>query len=173
MEKINLYDYKEYLIKTYKHECDNDEQSVLKRRNILDKKYADEYLEEIIIGTCNLISKIFEKSRDDYFGYISIPLDEAPNITYIDLNLTGGWMSDTIVKDSMDNFYSVDLLKQVFGSFFIIEPCKVEIIEETDENDNLGIVSEIPSYYLYIQCKKEIIDNVRDSFNNKSKIKIK
>ena len=70
-------------------------------------------------------------------------------------------MSDTIINDSENNFYSIDLLRNIFGYSFIIEPCKTEITEELDGDDEFLILSEIPSYYLYIQCKKEIIDNAK------------
>jgi len=80
---------------------------------------------------------------------------------YIDLNLRGGWWSDIIVNDSDNNFYSVELVKEIFGPYFSIEPDKIEFYDEIDEDDDLCIVSKIPNYYLYIQCKKEIIEEVK------------
>lgn len=159
---IGLEEYKTYLIDAYKHECDNIESERLKRTAILEKKYSNEYLESIIEGTYNFINKIIEISQTNYNGYIKIPLEEEPNIKYIDLNLTGGWMSDTIVNDSDNNFYSIGLLKKVFGEFFSIEPCEIEYNEEIEGDEDFLVVSEIPSYYLYIQCKKEIIEEVNE-----------
>lgn len=159
---IGLEEYKTYLIDAYKHECDNTESERLKRTAILEKKYSNEYLESIIKGTHNFINKIIEIAQTNYNGYIKIPLEEEPNIKYIDLNLTGGWMSDTIVNDSNNNFYSIGLIKKVFGDFFSIEPCQIEYNEEVEGDDEFLVVSEIPSYYLYIQCKKEIIEEVNE-----------
>lgn len=161
MYKINLEEYKCYLVNKYNHECDNNEKQRQKRISLLNNKYKNEYLENIIVGTYNFINKIIEISENNYYGYIEIPLETEPEIIYIDLDLTGGWKSDTIVSDSENNFYSVSLLKKIFGQFFSIEPCKIEFHEEIDEDDDFLILSEIPNYYLYIQCKKEIIDNAR------------
>lgn len=158
---INLEEYKDYLVDKYRHECDNNETQRQKRLSLLNSKYKNEYLENIIISTYNFANKIIEMSENNYYGYIEIPLESEPNITYIELNLTGAWMSDTIVRDSKNNFYSIGLLMKIFGNFFLINPCKVEINEEIDEDDDFLIVSEIPSYYLYIQCKKEIIENAK------------
>lgn len=82
-------------------------------------------------------------------------------------------MSDMVVNDSDNNFYSISLLKKIFGPFFHIEPCKIQFSEEVNGDDDFSIISEIPSYYLYIQCKKEAIDNVRDYFlKSESEMKI-
>lgn len=165
MKQICLNEYKEYLVNSYKHECDNNEIEKNKRFVLLSKKYTDEFLVDIIIGTYSFANKIITISENDYYGFIRIPLESEPDIKFIELDLTGGWMSDTIVKDSDNNFYSLGLLRKIFGDLFIIEPCKVEISEEFDEGDDISILSEIPSYYLYIQCKKEIIDAVRGCYN--------
>jgi len=161
MDRINIEEYKFYLINKYRYECDNNEIQREKRLSLLNKLYKDEYLESIIIGTYNFANKIIEMSENNYNGYIEIPLENEPKIIDIFLNLTGGWMSDTIVSDSENNFYSIGLLKQIFGKFFYIEPNRVEFTEELDEDDDFSILSEIPSYYLYIQCKKEVIDNAK------------
>lgn len=163
MDKISLNEYKNYLVNKYIHECDNNETERTKRESILNTNYKDEFLESIIIGTYDLVAKIIEMSENDYYGYIKLPLECEPNMIHINLNLTGGWVSDIVVKDSLNNFYSIGLLKEVFGDFFTIEPDWIEMTEEYDEiDDDISILSEIPSYYLYIQCKKEIIDNVKN-----------
>ena len=161
MEKIDLEQYKNYLINNYTHKCDDNEISKQKRIEILNNKYKNEYLESIITGTYNFARKIITSYNSNESEYIEIPLQEEPHIEYIYLNLTGGWMSDTIVKDSENNFYSIGLLKKIFGNFFYIEPNKIEITEEWDEDEDFSTLTEIPSYYLYIQCKKEIINDVK------------
>ncbi len=161
MECINLEEYKKYLVNNYRHECDNNEKSINKRISLLNKKYNDEYLESIINGTYTFANKIVEISEKDYYGYIKQPLQIEPDIVYIDLDLTGGYKSDTIVSDSENDFYSIGLLEEIFGNLFIIDPCKIEITEEFEGDDDFLIMSEIPTYYLYIQCKKEIIDNAK------------
>lgn len=164
MKQITLNEYKFYLVSKYKYNCDNTEEKIIQRKNLLNYKYKNEFLESVIIGTYNFVNKILEISTNNYPGYIRIPLETEPDITYINLDLSGGWKSDTIVKDN-NNFYSIGLLEKIFGQYFSIEPCEVELTEDIDENDDFTIVSEIPSYYLYIQCKKEIIDNVRNQFS--------
>lgn len=161
MEKISLEEYKDYLVNTYMHECDNNEFGRNKRRVLLANCYTDTYLESVISGTYNLVNKIFDLSEDNYPGFIEIPLDYEPDIHYLSLNLTGGWMSDTIVRDSDNNFYSLGILRKVFGPMFIIEPSKVEFYEEIDEDDDFSIVSEIPSWSFYFQCSKEAIDSAK------------
>ena len=163
MEKIDLDEYKNYLINSYVYECDNTVESRMKRAVLLQKKYPDSYLESVIDGTYDLIDKIFEKADDNYPGFIEIPLEKEPDIELLSLNLTGGWMSDTIVRDSDSNFYSINLLRRFFGPFFGIDTSRVEIYEEIDGDDDFFIMSEIPTYSLYIQCSKEIIDKAKDS----------
>ena len=173
MKQITLEEYKDYLINNYRYEYDNTEYQKLKRKNILENKYKNNYLESIILSKYEFVNKILEISTDNYYGYINIPLENEPNIIYIDLDLIGGYMSDIVVKDSDNNFYSVSLLKKIFGQSFLIEPCKIELIEEFVKEDDFEIVSEIPLYYLYVQCKKEIIDNVRKQFFKNKKRKEK
>ena len=160
---FSLEEYKEYLVSKYMAEYDNNEIQRQKRWELLNRKYSDEYLESILEGTSSFIKKIIELSNNNYCGYIEIPLEYEPSITYIDLNLMGGWSSYKIVKDSNNNFYSIGLLKKVFGGLFIIDPCKVGLDEELDEDEKISILSEIPSYSLYIQCEKEIIDSVKET----------
>ena len=161
MDKITLEEYKNYLVNKYVYEYDNNEKKRQKRLSILNRNYNDEYLEKIIIGTYNFVNKIIEIYENNPHEYIEIPLEREPKITYIDLFLMGGWKSDTIVSDSENNFYSIYILKEIFGEFFYIEPCKIEIEEELYEDDEFSILSEIPSYYLYIQLKKENIENAK------------
>ena len=161
MEQINLEQYKKYLVSKYSWECDNTEQERLKRMTLLNHRYTDEYLENIIIGTYNFVNKIIEKYENIYWNSITIPLEKEPNISHIELNLHGGWWSDTIVSDSDNNFYSIGLVEKIFGPHFIIEPNRVEFYEEIDEDDDLCIVSEIPTYYLYIQYPKDIIKEAK------------
>lgn len=162
IDEISLDEYKDYLIDVYRHECDNRVEQKLERMSLLEKNYNDEYLESVIEGTNKFIDKVIKITENNYNGYIKIPLEKEPNIEYINLNLTGGWMSDTIVRDTDNNFYSVGLLKRTFSDFFSIEPCKIEYDEEYEGDEDFLVVSVIPSYYLYIQCKKEIIENVKE-----------
>ena len=161
MYKIDLEEYKSYLVNKYRYEYDNNENQRQKRLLLLNNNYSDEYLESIITGTYIFASKIIELAENNYYGYIEVSLEREPEIKYIDLNLIGGWKSDTIVSDSRNNFYSINLLKKIFGEFFSIEPCKITFDVEVETIGEITILSKIPSYYLYIQCKKGIIDNVK------------
>jgi hypothetical protein len=129
---------------------------------LLNSKYNNGYLDNIIEGTYNLVNKIIKMSENSSYEFIEIPLEYEPSIVYIDLNLTGGWWSDIVVSDSDNNFYSIGLLKKIFGPLFGIDPCKVEFTDEWDEDDEFSILSQIPSYSLYIQYQKEIVDNLRN-----------
>jgi len=162
MEKVSLEEYKNYLVNKYRYEYDNNETQRQKRMSLLNCKYNNEYLDSIIEGTYNLVSKIIKMSESNNYSFIEIPLECEPEIVYIDLNLTGGWWSDIVVSDSNNNFYSIGLLKKIFGPLFIIEPCKVEFTDEWNEDDEFSILSQTPSYSLYIQYQKEMIDNLRN-----------
>ena len=89
-------------------------------------------------------------------NYINIPLEKEPNIVYIDLNLRGGWWSDIIVSDSDNNFYSVELVKKIFGPHFIIEPDRIEHYEEIDEEYIEEDVEED------IETEEEIIEEIQE-----------
>ena len=140
---------------------------------MLEKTFNEEYLENVLEKTYEFVDKILEMSSDNYKGYIEIPLEYETKIIYINLDLTGGWKSDTLFLDSDGNFYSECLLKKIFGPYFYIDPCKTEFIEEMIEEEDIDILSEIPTYSLYIQCKGEIIDEVREKLTNDKKIKEK
>lgn len=162
MERISLEEYKSFLVNKYVYEYDNNESRRQKREVLLNKQYPSEYLESIITGTYAFVDKIIEMAENNYHGYVEIPLDYEPMITHISLNLIGGWASDTIVSDSENNIYSISLLKKVFGPKFYIEPCKVEITESLDEADDFAILSEIPAYFSYIECSKEVLESVKE-----------
>lgn len=162
MDRISVEEYKFFLVDKYDWEYDNNEAQRQKRLALLNSKYSREYLEEIIVGTYDFANKIIEMYDDNCHGYIKLPLECEPNVTHIDLNLMGGWKSDIIVMDSLNNFYSVRLLKKIFGNGFHITPNMIEVDEELYEDDDFSILGEIPSYYLYIQCKREIIDSVKN-----------
>lgn len=164
-----MEEYKELLIKTFVHECDNNELMINIRRNILNNKYNDEYLQNIINGTQDFINKIINITSNNYFGYISIPLKSEPYIESI--YLTDGCQVDEIVKDSNNNFYSIRIFKKIFGDAFKIISNKIGLVDDIVEEDGIFIVGFIPLYCLHIQCKKEIIDNVKNEFYKDIKIK--
>lgn len=167
MKIYDLEHYKEYLINYYYYECDNNEDAIFYRKELLAKMYSDDYLKNVIFQTYNFVNKLLQISKDDYYGYIKIQLESEPNINYVSLNITGGHFSDTIVNDSNGNLYSIFLLKEIFGNRFIIDPCHNDFSYEVEEDNDFCMLSEIPFYFLYIQCEKEIIDEVRNDFNNK------
>lgn len=162
MDKISLEEYKYYLVTKYRYACDNNEVQRQKRASLLNSQYNNEYLDSIIEGTYNLVNKIIKMSESNNYSFIEIALEHEPKIKYIDLNLTGGWWSDIVVSDSDNNFYSIGLLKKIFGPLFGIDPCKVEFTDQWDEDDDFSILSQIPSYSLYIQYQKEIIENLKN-----------
>ena len=165
---ISVDKYKEELVNTYRYECDNTDEKRKTRRNDLEEHTSDEMLDGIIKGTEAFIKKILSLSEKNYPGFIRIPLEEEPTEKRISLNLVGGASSDRIYLDSDGNYYSMRILLDTFGDGFHIEPCRTDFIDEIDRGE-ITIISEIPSYSLYIQCKKSVIDKVRREFADKRK----
>ncbi len=161
---ISLTEYKQHLINVCHWPIDHDIAEIEKRKNIMNKRYSDEYLEKIISDTYSFIYYVLE-SETIKSGYFLKEIDDDTT-TYIDLNLHGGWHSDTLfVDDTSGRIISEYLMKQVFGSNFSIY-VNYDEIEDTSDED---ILSYYYRYYIYMQGFPENIDETKEIFFGKSK----
>lgn len=148
---ITLYKYKEYLIKTYKYEIDNTDEKQLNRKEYLNNKYTDSYLNKVIIDTQKIIAKIIEQKESNYY-FIKIKEPYVSNKS-ISLNLCGGWFSDIVYEDINDNLISEYILKSTFGDKLVIDIQEKEYEFDTEDSDILSFDYE---YFLYLQNIKPI-----------------
>lgn len=148
---INLEEYKEYLINTYKHQIDNSKEKIKNRQVYLSKYYKDEYLSKIIQDTLHLINILLKLDDTNYY-YVKMP---DSNINYISLNLSGGWHSDIIYEDINGNLISEYILKRVIGNYLSIDIKEVEHEFDTEDPDILSYDYE---YYLYLQNFQNKLD---------------
>jgi len=108
---FNLDSYKEYLINYYVYECDNNDIKKESRRKLIEQRYSDEYLQEVIDHTKEFILNIIDTCNDDY---ISIPI--AYKEEYIFTNCTGGYHPDVLIPiDDIDK--SVMISKHLLNCF--------------------------------------------------------
>ena len=132
-------------------------------------KYSDEYFEKIISDTNNFIYDVLSSETVKYGGHFSKEIDNDTT-SYINLNLHGGWHSDTLfVDDTSGRIISRYLMQQVFGSYLQIE-IKCDEIEDTSDDD---ILSYYYRYYIYIQGFPENIDEIKGRFFGKNKQLVK
>ena len=165
---ISLTEYKQYLISVCHWPIDHDIAEIEKRKNIMNKRYSDEYLEKIISDTYSFIYDVLE-SETVKDGYFLKEIDDDTT-SYIKLDLHGGWHSDTLfVDDTSGRIISEYLMKQVFGSYLSIY-VKYDEIEDTSDED---ILSYYYRYYIYMQGFSENIDKIKESIFGKSKQLVK
>lgn len=159
---ITLEEYKEYLISVYRYEIDNTEENINKRKNNLKRKYDDDFLRKIIIDTYSFVRDVLS-SKTIKNGYCSFDL-EKDTTSYIDLNLVGGYNSDTIFSDANGKLISKYILSKVFGDYFIID-VKEELIDyETEDEDIFGIDV---NYSLYMQGFPKDIEKLQEKYLEK------
>ena len=165
---ISLSEYKKNLISVYNWPIDCSIDEIEKRRKILNDKYSDEYIEKIISDTKIFIYDVLSSETMKYGYYLKEINDDTTS--YIDLNLHGGWHSDTLfIDDTSGRIISKYLLQQVFGNNLQIE-IKCDEIEDTSDED---ILSYYYRYYIYMQGFSENIDEIKERFLGKSKQLVK
>lgn len=161
---INLEEYKNVLVNTYRYEIDNSESKKEERRELLNRRYNDEYLNKIITDTYHVIKNIFDISEN---GYCNISMDDDTTC-YISLNLIGGYSSDILYIDSYGNIISRYILKETFGNLFSIT---VKEIEYDFAEDDPDIMSFDYSYSLYLQNFPPNMKEIKENLFGTSKIK--
>ena len=160
---ISLNDYKNRLIERYSWPVDNTELEIEKRRQLLTKKYSDDYLEKIISDTNSFIKDVLSSETLEY-DYYESEIDEDTT-TYIDLDLHGGWSSDVLYIDSTGRIISHGLISQFFDNKIQMY-IKCDEIEDTSDPD---ILSFYYRYYIYMQGFPTNINDLKISMLNDEK----
>lgn len=155
---FNVNKYKDYLINWFYYPCDNTPEKKAEREKILEQRYSDEYLEEIVQNTEQFIINFLEICLQEDTTYIRIPLEFKSN--YIFTNCTGGWHPDVLVPiDSIDEGKSVSkhLLHKFFGKDFLIyfDENIIEYCDDEDPDMIIGSSYSIPEFV--ISGPKELI----------------
>lgn len=169
---ITLEEYKRALISRYRYKIDDCESRRLKREEILNRDYPDEYLNKVISDTYSVIRDIFDIDTIKY-GYCKIDLRNTGVLNDISskelsLNLVGGFSSDTLYIEESGRIISHYILEQTFGKYLIISEDVDEIEFETDDPD---ILSYDYHFYLYLQRFPDNMDEIKKDICGVSKIK--
>ena len=152
---FNLDNYKEYLISYYHYECDNSDSKKENRRILIEQRYSDDDLLEIIHNTKKFIEILMERTINSNRTYIEFEISgDNKNIF---TNCTGGYSPDTLIPiftDDEDNYISKYLLKQFLGSSFMVD-FDANVEEVIDEDDDMVIGS------IYYTPKIVIVGNFK------------
>lgn len=151
---FDLEEYKEEVIAYYRWERDNTEEERIKRRKMLSIRYSDEYLLNIIQNTEEFIYYLINKMEtenkvidDNIYTLIELESDKA---TYynntLNLNLTGGWPSDTFFYIEKGKLISMSLLRKFFKCFHI--ECFCEEVDVYYAGEEAGHIEE--KWFFYI-----------------------
>ncbi len=154
---ISLNEYKNYLISNYKWNIDNSEEFILKRKKVLHQKYEDEFLSRVISDTYLFARSVVEDENMGYGYYKSEVYNDTT--TYINLELHGGWMSDTLYVDSEGRYISTYIIKTIFGRSIMIELRTEELEREVDD----GMFTFDYNYYIYMQGFPNDLSSIRNS----------
>jgi len=140
---LNFEEYKDYLINYFIYPCDDNEEKSIERKNLLENRYSDDKLKEIVLNTENFIKVYFEESLKENQEIYSIPLYFENETIFT--NCTGGWHPDTLIPISPINEdikISEYLLKTFLGKDF----CIAYRSNPTQIVDELGDDATIVSY---------------------------
>lgn len=154
---ISLNEYKDYLVNTYSWPIDNSEELILKRRKLLELKYGDEFLSKVIGDSYSFARSVLNSSTINS-GYFRNELSDDTTV-YINLELHGGWMSDTLFVDSEGRYISKHIIKAIFGRSVLVELRT----EETEREVENGMFTFDYNYYIYMQGFPEDLSDIRDS----------
>ena len=149
-----------------------NEGTLTKTKEMLDDMHkrkidSDNYLLKIISDTNSFAKDVLMSDTIDY-GYFIIEVNDDEPL-FINLELHGGWMSDTIYIYSKGRYISKHLIKTIFGKETIIE-LKIDEVERiTDDN----ICSFDYRYYIYMQGFSENLNMIKNSIlgGNKKLVK--
>lgn len=154
---ISLNEYKNYLANTYSWSIDNSSELALKRRKLLELKYGDEFLSKVI-GDSYSFARSVLNSNTINSGYFRSELSDDTTM-YINLELHGGWMSDTLFVDSEGRYISKHIIKTIFGRSSIIELKTEEVEREVEDR----MFTFDYNYYIYMQGFPKDLSDIRDS----------
>ncbi len=154
---VSLEEYKNYLVNFYSWPMDGDKSFIKKRKEVLTNKYSDSYLLRIISDTNSFVKDVLISDTIDYGCFKTEVNNDEP--LFINLELHGGWMSDTIYIDSKGRYISKHLIKTIFGKETIIELNVDEIERITDDE----IYDFDYRYYIYMQGFSNNLNMIRNS----------
>jgi hypothetical protein len=141
---ITLKEYKNHLIEQYRYEIDNVPSKREERKTSLERQFSDAKLQKIINDTYSFIKEVLSY-MDQYDTYWDVPIPEDTT-SYISLNLTGGYHSDTLYKDDKGRTISHYIIRQIMGDYFYIDVKEQE--REIVDGDIVGFDYD---YSLYMQ----------------------
>lgn len=155
---ISLNEYKDYLANTYSWPIDNSSELILKRRKLLELKYGDEFLSKVISDSYSFARSVLNSSTINN-GYFRDELSDDTTM-YINLELHGGWMSDTLFVDSEGRYISEHVIKTIFGRSVLVE----FRTEETEREVEDGMFT-FDYYYIYMQRFPNDLSDIRSSIS--------
>lgn len=157
---ISLNEYKNYLANTYSWSIDNSEELALKRRKLLELKYGDEFLFKVISDSYSFARSVLNSNTINS-GYFGNELSDDTTM-YINLELHGGWMSDTIFIDSDGRYVSKHIINAIFGRSVLIELRTEEVEREVED----GMFTFDYNYYIYMQGFPEDLSDIKKSLSS-------
>lgn len=163
-EIFNFEQYKKYLIDYYVYDRDNGEIARNERKNILEARYPDEYLQEIINNTIEFLIQFIENNLGKRYCHIEIVGDEH----FVFTNCTGGWPPDTYIPIQLNNqttMISEHLLNKFLGKSFRIERYTEEF-ELYEEDDDFGIGYIYAYFYLSIVGDFSLLQDKYEELRN-------
>ena len=163
---LDFEDYKNHLINFCVYPCDNTEEKRVERQRLLENRYSDKILKEIVDNTEMFIRNFLEECIKDYKEIYSIPLYFENECIFT--NCTGGWHPDTLIPISPINEeikISEHILKQFLGKDFTI--CYRQNPKQfTDElGDDATIVSYTFSPDMVILFKTDKLEEKLEELN--------
>lgn len=142
MDIFNIDKYKNYLINHFRYEMDNSDERKKYRKNYLESQYSDEFLQRIVDDTLSFIIEFIESNLHNIHNYMDVDLLEDAG--YINLNLIGGWFSDTLYSigtEESKKIISYHLLHKFLGTSFRIEE-DYNTYAVVDKGDDFDIYNE-------------------------------
>lgn len=145
---FNLNNYKEYLISYCFYDLDNKEERKLERKKILEHRYSDEFLLNVIENTQEFIFNLLESCQSNY-----ISIEMVKDKEYIFTNCTFGYYPDVLISISDFNGekkISKYLLEKFLGKSFktYFDVNEVETHDEEDEDLVIGCIYETQKFVI-------------------------
>lgn len=157
---ISLNEYKNYLVNTYSWPIDNSNELALRRRKLLELKYGDEFLSKVINDSYSFAKSVLNSNTINN-GYFRNELSDDTTM-YINLELHGGWMSDTLFVDSEGRYISKYIIKKIFGRSILVELRTEEAEREVED----GMFTFDYNYYIYMQGFPEDLRDIKNSLSS-------
>ena len=95
------------------------------------------------------------------YGYFKIEVNDDEHL-FINLELHGGWMSDTLFVDSEGRYISKHIIKTIFGRSVLVEL----ITEETEREVEDGMFTFDYNYYIYMQGFPNDLSDIKNSLSS-------